>query len=101
MGVASGKIVSRVPCPPFSQTLPTPLVRVHGHGEGATVDFSVIDSNMEFVLASTACCVRHLISGGRGNVYPDTKFLGPWPSTSTGGCGFRNELQFSSDILLE
>ena len=25
MGVASGKIVSRVPCPPFSQTLPTPL----------------------------------------------------------------------------
>ena len=28
MGVASGKIVSRVPCPPFSQTLPTPLVGV-------------------------------------------------------------------------
>ena len=25
VGVASGKIVSRVPCPPFSQTLPTPL----------------------------------------------------------------------------
>ena len=28
VGVASGKIVSRVPYPPFSQTLPTPLISI-------------------------------------------------------------------------
>ena len=32
-------------------------VRVHSHSEGAAIDFSVVDLNMEFVLASTDWCV--------------------------------------------
>ena len=44
-------------------------VKVHGHGEGAAIDFFVVHLNMEFVLASTHCCVRHLVSGGRHHGY--------------------------------
>ena len=32
-------------------------VRVHSHSEGAAINFSVVDLNMEFVLPSTDRCV--------------------------------------------
>ena len=78
-------------------------VRVHGDGEGAAIDFSVIDLNMEFVLASTNCCVRHLILEGRRHRYC---YIGNFPRLTcgcdlkaTGGCGMWYVFKFSSDIL--
>ena len=44
MGVASGKIVSRVPCPPFTQTLPTPLNRGQSSGRGYRNNGKIADN---------------------------------------------------------
>ena len=78
-------------------------VRVHGDGEGAAIDFSVVDLNMEFVLASTNCCVRHLISGGRRHGYCYTgnflRLTGGCGLKSAGGRGLGYVFKFSSDIL--
>ena len=76
---------------------------VRVHGEGAAVDFSVVDLNMEFVLASTNCCVRHLISGGRRHEYCYIcKFLRLACGCGlklAGGRGLWYVFEFSSDIL--
>ena len=78
-------------------------VRVHSDGDGAAIDFSVVDLNMEFVLASTKCCVRHIISGGRRHGYDYMgKFLrliGGCGLKLTGRCGLWYVVKFSSDIL--
>ena len=44
-------------------------VKIHGHGEGAAINLFFVDLNMEFVLASTHCCVQHLILEGRHHCY--------------------------------